>query len=209
MVDQIHRILDHHGWTDFVMVAHSFGSIFATHLLRSFSAKTREACHPLVLVDPVTLSIHFAEIPYNFIYRKPRTASELLFTFTATDIGVCPAIMRLFDWTQNVLWLDMLGETSVTVFLAGKDAIIDTAKLRRYLERNGFRSECHQKIKSDSGVDVSNTVSERKDRKPAIVFHECYNHGELFLRSRGREDLVKEVLEHCTKVSSNASAAKS
>lgn len=28
------------------------------------------------LVDLVTLSIHFAETPYNFTYRQPRTASQ-------------------------------------------------------------------------------------------------------------------------------------
>jgi hypothetical protein len=200
MMRQIHLVLNHHGWTDFAIVAHSFGSIFATHLLRSIRSDTPGTRHPLVLVDPVTFSIHFAEIPYNFIYRRPKTASQLLCSFAATDIGVCPSIMRLFDWTQNVLWLDEIRDLPVVVFLAGRDAIVDTEKLRRYLETNGFQGKSQEMLKNDSGVDISEKALECCRQRTDFVFHGSYNHGEIFLRSRGRQDLVSEILECCKKL---------
>lgn len=193
MVRQIRLILQTHGWTDFVIVAHSFGSIFATHLLRDLRRSCPESGYPLVLVDPVTLSIHFAEIPYNFIYRRPKTASQLLCSFAATDIGICPAIMRLFDWTQNVLWMDEIADTPVDVFIAGKDVIIDTEKLHRYLVRHGFFEDDVGQRKTDSGMDVTLTSTDSPTAHHTVVLHREYNHGEIFVRHAGREQLIEAI----------------
>ena len=147
----------------------------------------------MVLVDPVTLSIHFAEIPYNFIYRPPKTASQLLCSFAATDIGICPAIMRLFDWTQNVLWLDEIVDTPVNVFIAGKDVIIDTEKLRQYLVGNGFCEDDVMERKTDSGVDMTVTSTDSSTTHHTVVLHREYNHGEIFMRQAGREHLIEAI----------------
>lgn len=195
-VAHIRHILAYHNWTDFAIVAHSFGSICATHLLRSLRVSGAQTQHPLILVDPVTLSIHFAEIPYNFIYRQPRTVSELLCSFAATDIGICPAIMRRFDWTQNVLWLEEISQIQVDVVLAGKDVIVDTRKLRSYLLKNGFDNAGCQ-VKNDSGIDLDVMPALQKANQHHIHFHEHYDHGEIFLRSLGRIELASLVLKRC------------
>ncbi|KIW02869.1 uncharacterized protein PV09_05921 [Verruconis gallopava] len=190
MVDEIRNILAFHGWTDFVIVAHSFGSILATHLLRRLTRECPTQKHSLVLVDPVTLSIHFAEIPYNFIYRKPRNASELLCSFASRDIGVCPSIMRLFDWTQNVLWLEEIADRPVVVFLAGKDVIIDAEKLRQYLKKNGFMDSSSAKLEVNGRSELNKRTCDGR-----IVFHRDYNHGEILIRSQGNQELVDAIIQ--------------
>jgi pimeloyl-ACP methyl ester carboxylesterase len=199
MVHHIRTILDSHGWTDFVVVAHSFGSIFATHLLRSLRATCPVHMHPLILVDPVTLSIHLAEIPYNFIYRKPRTASQLMCSFAATDMGVAHCITRMFDWTQNVLWLDELEDRPVTVILAGIDCIIDTDKLRRYLAKFGFGSHANGSLKDGPSAieEVNGGGTRRKAHDLDLVNYKDYNHGEIFLREEGRGALAEIIFRRC------------
>lgn len=105
---EILRILDHHGWGKCVIVGVSYGTVVATHLQRYLETKDRVG--PIVLIDPVTLSIHVGEIPYNFIYRQPRTASEWqLQHFVSTDVGSNHAEVRVaFSATRNILNREMI-----------------------------------------------------------------------------------------------------
>src|ERR1700761_6863773 len=64
MLTEILKILDHHSWDRFVIAAHSYGSIIATHLMRCL--ETRDRISSVLFVDPVTISIHWGEIPHNF-----------------------------------------------------------------------------------------------------------------------------------------------
>src|SRR5256886_8319713 len=53
------------------------------------SSDLRNRVGPMLLIDPVAISIHFGEIPHNFIYRAPRKASEWqLHYFASTDLGI-------------------------------------------------------------------------------------------------------------------------
>ena len=92
MCDEIHKILEKHGWDKVVLVSHSYGtvdpchdvlpvntdgilgSVISTHLLHH--SKTSELCGPVFLIDPVSILLHLPDVAYNFTCRKPRRANE-------------------------------------------------------------------------------------------------------------------------------------
>jgi pimeloyl-ACP methyl ester carboxylesterase len=129
---EISMILASHGWDKVVLVTHSYGSVVATHLLSS--PLTRAHIGPLVLIDPVTILLHLPDVAYNFTRRKPQKASEhQLYYFASMDMGVAHTLSRHFFWSENVIWADDLRGRDVTVSLAGRDLIVNTAAVSRYL----------------------------------------------------------------------------
>ena len=49
MVREVQAIVKHHGWSRFILVSHSYGSVISTHLLKS--PLTAPLIGPMVLVD--------------------------------------------------------------------------------------------------------------------------------------------------------------
>lgn len=72
-VRDIERMLHHHGFHDAVFVAHSLGtgvvSWAVQHIPKSVAA--------MVLLDPICFMLHYKDICVNFVYRIPKTASEV------------------------------------------------------------------------------------------------------------------------------------
>jgi pimeloyl-ACP methyl ester carboxylesterase len=199
MVAQINKILSHHGWTDKIVVAaHSYGTITAAHLLHSETM--RGLIGPLVLIDPVTLSIHLGEIPYNFIYRKPRLASEhQLSYFACKDMGAAHAITRRFDWSENVLWKDELPGRRTTVLLSGKDIIVDTEGLGNYLAAN--------LLATDPTMDEGYSALSWKNREWRIdglniFWYDELNHAEIFDTRKDIKPLIEVITSYTAKVAS-------
>lgn len=73
---QITLILDAHGWDEFAVVGHSYGTALATHMMKSPSLSPR--IQSVVLIDPVCILLHLPDVAYNFTRRKPRRANEYL-----------------------------------------------------------------------------------------------------------------------------------
>ncbi|PBP20046.1 transcription initiation protein spt5 [Diplocarpon rosae] len=118
-----------------VLVSHSYGSVVTTHLLHTPS--TAAMIGPVVLIDPVTVLLHLPDVAYNFVRRKPRKANEhQLYYFASMDMGVSHTLGRQFFWNQNVLWKQDLEGRRVTVSLSGKDLIVDTEAVGRYLSKD-------------------------------------------------------------------------
>ena len=132
MCDEIQQIVAHHGWKKSILMSHSYGSVICSHLLHS--PKTAEMFGPVVLVDPVSLLLHLPDVAYNFTCRKPKRANELqLYFFASMDMGVAHTLGRHFFWQENSLWKHDIEGRRVTVSLAGKDLIVDTEAVGRYL----------------------------------------------------------------------------
>ena len=141
-VEQMARILDFHQWREVTLVSHSYGSVLSTHMLRSPIMQHRIAS--VVLIDPVTVMLHLPNVAYNFTRRAPSTANEWqLWYFASTDPGVAHCLGRHFFWRENIVWRDELldvvkdgakqGTRSVAVCLSGRDLIVDTAAVAKYL----------------------------------------------------------------------------
>ena len=183
MVNQLRSILKKHGWDKFVLVAHSYGTLVATHLLRD--PEIGLSIDSVVLVDPVTLSIHQGDIPYNFLYRAPQSPSEYqLNHFACTDISVAHTLTRRVDWTDNILWKDELKGKRVTVLLSGKDIIVDTERLGRYLSKD-------HDIKEAESTDIEDWKTRSwNDEGLNIMWCKGLNHAEVFNFASERAPLV-------------------
>jgi pimeloyl-ACP methyl ester carboxylesterase len=140
MVREVQAIVKHHGWSKFVLVSHSYGSIISTHLLKS--PVTAPLIGPMVLVDPVSFLLHLPDVAYNFTARQPVRANEhQLWYFENKDMEVAHSLARRFFWSQNIVWKEYLGVEgedeeegrNVTVVLSGRDLIVDMEAVRRYL----------------------------------------------------------------------------
>jgi pimeloyl-ACP methyl ester carboxylesterase len=140
MVLEIQAIIKHHRWSRFILVSHSYGSIVSTHLLKS--PLTAPLIGPVVLIDPVSFLLHLPDVAYNFTARQPVRANEYqLWYFGSKDMGVAHSLARGFFWSQNIVWKEDLGVEGengeegrdVTVVLSGRDLIVDTEAVRRYL----------------------------------------------------------------------------
>jgi len=191
MLAEILNILDHHGWERFVIAAHSYGSIIATHLLQC--PETRDRISSILFVDPVTISIHWGEIPHNFIYRQPRLASEWqLQYFVSTDMGIAHTITRRFDWSENVMWRDEIKDRKMTVALSEKDIIVNTFKLLEYLSGDTelgarvYNSRNYPRNHEDLGLGGFN-----------VLWYDHINHAEAFDTAKNRTPLVEVLNRYC------------
>jgi pimeloyl-ACP methyl ester carboxylesterase len=136
LVTEIRTILKSHGYDRVVLCTHSYGSVVATHLLQS--EETQDMIADIVLVDPVSILLHLPDVATNFVHRRPRTAAEWqLWYFASKDLGVAHTLGRHFFWSRNCVWKEDLGVESgrrrVTVSLAGRDLIVDTEAVGRYV----------------------------------------------------------------------------
>lgn len=125
-----------------VLVSHSYGSVITTHLLKTPS--TAKLVGPVVLIDPVSILLHLPDVAYNFTRRQPEKANEYqLYYFASMDMGVSHTLSRHFFWNENVLWKKDLKGRRVTVSLSGRDLIVDTEAVGRYLSEDSTFENGH------------------------------------------------------------------
>lgn len=136
MCAEIDQIVSHHFPNQkFILVSHSYGTVVSTHLLNTPSIADRIG--PVVLIDPVSILLHLPDVAYNFTRRQPVRANEhQLYYFASMDMGVSHTLARHFFWNENVLWKKDIGDRKVTVSLGGRDLIVNTEAVGRYLTSN-------------------------------------------------------------------------
>ena len=190
---EIHDILKAHGWSDFVLVSHSYGSTISTHLLKYKPIASQIAA--MVLIDPITILLHQPEVAYNFTYRKPKTANEhQLYYFASMDMGVSHALSRGFFWSENIVWREELEELPTTISLAEKDLIVNTRAVRDYLEV----SDC-----SMSQGEKTTTRSSNIE----VIWNEDIDHAQVFDRERRRRRVLESIRGHCSQRGRRSSKA--
>lgn len=126
------------------LLSHSNGSVAHAWILKDCPSLARRN----TFVDPVVLCLWEGDVCYNFCYREPRTALELLLQyFIASEVGIASYIQRHFDWAENTLFIDEIPHATnprkTAFFLGAEDIIIDAPRARRYLERNGVSTGLH------------------------------------------------------------------
>ncbi|WVO13818.1 hypothetical protein L204_101441 [Cryptococcus depauperatus] len=144
------------------MMSHSNGSVGHSWLLKDCSSLIRRN----TFVDPVVFCIWEGDVCHSFCYRKPATALELLlYYFIASEIGIANYIQRHFDWAENTLFIDEIpnatNSSKTAFFLGGHDIIIDAARVRKYLERNGVTTGLHWDEKAGHGDGLSGDSRDR------------------------------------------------
>lgn len=190
MCDEILSILLKHGWEKVVLVSHSYGSVVATHLLKN--AATSVLIGPTLFVDPVSFLLHLPDVAYNFTCRKPVQANEhQLYYFASMDMCVAHTLSRHFFWSENILWKKDIEQGPVTVILSGKDLIVDTETVGRYLAGvNSMTVEEDWKHQKWSG------------QKLDIIWFNELDHAQVFDSKRDYERLVDVVRAYSSPQSS-------
>jgi len=126
-------------------------------------------------------------------------------------MGVAHTLSRRFFWADNVLWLEDLANReipiTVSVFLAGRDLIVDTAAVAKYLTGGRSLATANQsndeevkeydvswKINDDGKENVKQGWSERKGWR--VYWCDGLDHAQVFDHSKGWfEKLIGEVRE--------------
>lgn len=184
MCNEILGILKNHGWEKVVLVTHSYGSVIATHLLHN--AATAPLIGPLLLIDPVSFLLHLPDVAYNFTCRKPKRANEhQLYYFASMDMGVAHTLSRRFFWSENIIWKHELKGRRVTVVLSGKDLIVDTDTVGRYLAK-------------DENCVTGSAWKERTwhGRGLDIIWKDDLDHAQVFDTKKNCEMLAKVVTNY-------------
>lgn len=195
-LSHVETILASHGWDKFVLAAHSYGSVLASHMIRAPTFASR--IHGIVLMDPVSILLHLPDVAYNFTRREPRHANEWqLWYFASMDPGVAHALGRHFMWKENIIWKEELlnrpgaddgdgGKRHVVVCLAERDLIVDTMSVALYLSDGEGWSP------GDADTDHSS-----RDGIEVLWFPKL-DHGQMF-DERKNQDRLCCVLQHiCT-----------
>ncbi|KAK3616996.1 transcription elongation factor spt5 [Elasticomyces elasticus] len=188
MVRQIRQILSHHGWDkqQFVLAAHSYGTVIATHMLHDPLISPRIG--PVVLADPINLWVHMGDIAYSFTAKVPKSASEIqLHYFACTDMGAAHAVTRRFIWTENVLWKREMKGRQFGIVLGGRDIIMAARRCRDYILEDFSDHE----IDSFQGGEVVRT------KEMEMLWFDDLNHAEAFVFREERQRVVDMVWRYC------------
>jgi pimeloyl-ACP methyl ester carboxylesterase len=181
----ISRIINSLDIPKFVLVSHSYGTILATHVLKSPSLSPRMAAS--VLIDPIPFLLHLPNVAFNFVYRTPRYANEwILWFYASRDPDISRALSRHFFWAENVLWkedLDGDGEggtrkRKTAVVLGGADQIVHAQEVRKYL----------------TGEEEAKLHWKRDDGGLEVLFFPELDHGKV-MDTKKRRKRIYEVIE--------------
>lgn len=206
LVAEVHNIAKHHGWTKFVLVTHSYGSIIATHLIKS--PLTGSLVGPVVYADPITFLLHLPDVAYNFTERLPHNAKELvLWYFGSKDIGVAHTLARRFFWNENIIWKEDFGaERDLAVVLSGRDLIVNTKAVKGYLttpasEAPEADKEATWKTYNDPSVPFTTIVKQSaagpaKASKLEVLWFEEMYHGQVFDHEETRVPVMDVIREY-------------
>ncbi|GLB05105.1 hypothetical protein AtubIFM57258_011136 [Aspergillus tubingensis] len=196
MIHEIMEIMRYHGWSRFVLVSHSYGSVIAAHLLKS--DQSAPLIGPMVFIDPVSFLLHLPDVAYNFIARRPARANEYqLWYFGSKDIGVAHTLARRFSWVDNIIWKEDLRikgdnnqeeDRNVTVVLSGKDLIVDAETVGQYL------------MGSSSGAwTVDKDAAQAWKNRPwvghglELLWYEQLDHAQVFDSENTRGPVIRAV----------------
>jgi pimeloyl-ACP methyl ester carboxylesterase len=221
MVSEVQAIIKHHGWSRFILVSHSYGSIISTHLLKS--PLTVPLIGPVVLIDPVSFLLHLPDVAYNFTARQPVRANEYqLWYFGSKDMGVAHSLARSFFWSQNIIWKEDLGVVGaneeegrdVTVVLSGRDLIVDTEAVRRYLTTSPSEGAMPNGeavyITNRNGKARTTKIGNKDIGRPwtsgrwmrsglEVLWFEHLDHAQVFDREETRRPIVKAIESYSAK----------
>ncbi|KAI9704780.1 MAG: hypothetical protein M1836_006560 [Candelina mexicana] len=191
MCQEIRQVLAKHGWDRFVLVSHSYGSIVSTHLLKT--PYMAEMIGAVLLIDPVSFLLHLPDVAYNFTKRKPSRANEYqLYYFGSMDMGVSHTLSRCFFWSENILWKHDVEGRKLTAILSGKDLIVNTEAVGRYLTR-----EDGMKAINGSAHDDGWKHRAWKGTGMDVLWFEDLDHAQVFDSKKNRKRMVNIVRAYC------------
>ena len=181
---QAHRCLP--GGAHFV--GHSFGSLVLAWIARF---RPDMACQ-FTFCDPVCFLLCKHDVAYNFLYKSPTNAQELLMQWVVgRELYIAYSLTRRFQWQQNILWPEHIADIPTTVILSSEDHIVPSHSVRRFLvswERRRVE-QCNVSL---------GTGALKKQAAPhlAVVWLEGCGHAGFLLSSEAHATIVDAILVH-------------
>ena len=189
-----------------MLVSHSYGSVVCAHLLHS--PETAALIGPLLFIDPVAFSFYDPHIAWNFLRREPTTASEIqLQYFASMDPDVAHTLTRRFVWPENSLFREDVegrgvgGDTSrkCAVALSGRDIIINTEIVGKYLTRDRRNDECVKWYEEAEEERMSQEWKEKAwtgEQALEVLWFPELNHAEVFYEKKDRAMLMEVIAQY-------------
>ncbi|KAK3238030.1 hypothetical protein CYMTET_51930 [Cymbomonas tetramitiformis] len=156
--------------------AHFMGHSFGTAVM-AYVAKARpDICGAASFVDPVCFLLCKPDVSFNFMYRAPQNASQMLLKyFVAEELYTAHSLARHFHWQESIVWPEDLKGIPTLVVLSGKDSIVPAHSIRRYLR--AFQAR-----------DPTCSIKE-------VLWFENSGHGEcMYINRKRRAEVLKAVL---------------
>ena len=196
LCSEILSILNKHGWDSFALMSHSYGSVITTHMLKNATLAPRISS--VVLADPVTILLHHPDVAYNFTRRPPKQANEhQLYYIACTDMCVAHTLGRHFFWAENILFKEDLKDLNATVILSGRDLIVDTAAVGRYLTEDEDGGGYERFLAEGEGLDRAEEGDFRerswKGEGLDVLWFERCDHAQVFDHRRDYGRIVDVV----------------
>lgn len=119
----------------------------------------------------------------------------MLHYFGSTDQMVAHTLCRRFFWAENILWKDELKGRNVVIWLGGRDLIVDSAGVKKYLTDSG---EFDDEDAEGRVVEFVNGGWETKDEEGGrlkIVWGDGLDHAQVFGEKRWYTQLVRDIAE--------------
>ncbi|VUC36997.1 unnamed protein product [Clonostachys rosea] len=192
LIQEIRSILKHHDWTEVTILAHSVGTTIATQLLQDYSHVP--AIGPMVLVDPMAMTLHWGDAQLNLLYRKPRTAAELEMRYHfGADMTIAHSITQEYGWQDSLVWRNEFYGREVTFLLSGEDLLIDAQATMEYL------TTCTEvPVHGSDSMDVAMNPTRYVTEEPrAAILHGGLGHGEIFDSPENWKVLKGVLYQHC------------
>merc|ERR1711964_691703 len=99
----------------------------------------------------------------------------------AHELYLSHSIGRHFFWDQNVLWADSIEQTPSLVVLVGKDCIVPSHSVKRYL--SGWFTDRRKNNHSQTRAQTR------------VLFFRNQGHGEWSLNPFARSSAIPAILE--------------
>jgi len=135
-VDAIQSIILRHGFNKARIVAHSYGTYVTAWVMKQRPA----IVSGVILIDPVCLLTFIPKCAFSFLYKQPKTAEDHLISFfVSKELHIAHVLSRHFWWWENNLWVEDI-HCPITVFLSGRDSIVPSSPIQRYLTKHRIDS---------------------------------------------------------------------
>ncbi|KAJ8607261.1 hypothetical protein MRB53_040447 [Persea americana] len=119
------------GWT---VLSHSFGTISHAWIIKLLDSSFTKRD---IMIDPVCFRLWESDVCYNFLYRKPTNAVQLMMSyFVGQELGVAYSLHRAFWWFENLLMPEdiRIKAQPFVAYTAGEDEIIHGLGVARFLQ---------------------------------------------------------------------------
>ncbi|KAG0139261.1 hypothetical protein CROQUDRAFT_111692 [Cronartium quercuum f. sp. fusiforme G11] len=142
----------------------------------------------------------------KFLYAKPKTGIEKIIRFNlGTEPGIACYTQRHFNFISALLWPHQIpgfcDPNRFSVFVGGRDAILDGGRVRQYLLNEGMRDAFPNKLnsrerKTQKESGAGGQGSEKKiEHGGGLVVDWKAGHGQTFMPDNPYFQVLKNWVE--------------